>query len=373
MRCPVCYACKMLAVFACHSMVGEGRNLAIAEWPTDSMSGNGGYVDYALFIGEKMVGVIEAKKKHTNISSVLDGQCKEYARRIKEEHEKYVMKQYGEYKVPFLFATNGRDYIKQYEEMSGIWFLDTRQQFNTSKALAGWPSPEGLEQDLERDIAEADRKLAATGYELLEDSNGLGLRYYQIEAVKAAEKAIAEQKNTVLLAMATGTGKTRTVLGMIYRFLSAKRFKRILYLVDRTALGDQTMDAFKEVKLEDLKTLNQLYDIKDLGEKEFEKDTCVHIATVQSLVKRILYNETDVSIGVSDYDCIIVDDGRDIIGTNQRKPVYCPDGGRHKGGMNFTQASVRNVGTHGLMLREYIKRKDRKIRVPMQSWGQIGL
>ena len=178
----------------------KGRNLAIAEWPTDSKTGNSGYADYALFIGEKMLGIIEAKKKHTNISSVLDGQCKEYARMIKAEHEKYVLKQYGEYKVPFLFATNGRDYIKQYEEMSGIWFLDTRQQFNTSKALAGWPSPEGLEQDLERDIAEADRKLAATGYELLEDSNGLRLRYYQVEAVKAAEKAIAEHKNTVLLA-----------------------------------------------------------------------------------------------------------------------------------------------------------------------------
>lgn len=119
----------------------KGRNLAIAEWPTDSKTGNSGYADYALFIGEKMVGIIEAKKKHTNISSVLDGQCKEYARMIKAEHEKYVLKQYGEYKVPFLFATNGRDYIKQYEEMSGIWFLDTRQQFNTSKALAGWPSP----------------------------------------------------------------------------------------------------------------------------------------------------------------------------------------------------------------------------------------
>ncbi|MCM1181434.1 MAG: type I restriction-modification system endonuclease, partial [Clostridium sp.] len=286
----------------------KGKNIAIAEWPTDSKNGNGGYADYALFIGEKMVGIIEAKKKHANISSVLDGQCKDYAKRIKAEHDKYVIRRYGDYKVPFLFATNGRDYIKQYEEMSGIWFLDTRQPFNTAKALAGWPSPQGMEQDLERDIAKADRKLAATGYELLEDPNGLGLRYYQVEAVRAAEKAIAEHKNTVLLAMATGTGKTRTVLGMIYRFLSAKRFKRILYLVDRTALGDQTMDTFKEVKLEDLKTLNQLYDIKDLGEKEFEKDTRVHIATVQSLVKRILYNEGGAAIGVSDYDCIIVDE-----------------------------------------------------------------
>lgn len=286
----------------------KGKNLAIAEWPTDSKTGNNGYADYALFIGEKLVGIIEAKKKHSNVSSVLDGQCKEYAKRIKAEHDKYVIKQYGDYKVPFLFATNGRDYIKQYEEMSGIWFLDTRQQFNSSKALSGWPSPQGMEQDLERDIAEADKQLASTGYELLQDPNGLGLRYYQIEAIQAAEKAIAEQQNAVLLAMATGTGKTRTVLGMIYRFLSAKRFKRILYLVDRTALGDQTMDTFKKVRLEDLKTLNQLYDIKDLGEKEFEKDTRVHIATVQSLVKRILYNESDTSLGVSDYDCIIVDE-----------------------------------------------------------------
>lgn len=200
----------------------KGKNLAIAEWPTDSSTGNNGYADYALFIGEKMVGIIEARKKHTNISSVLDGQCKDYAKHIKAEHQNYVIKAYGQYLVPFLFATNGREYIKQYEDMSGIWFLDTRESFNAPKALSGWPSPEGIEQDLERDIAEADKTLAPTGYELLEDPNGLNLRYYQIEAIKAAEKAIADKQRAVLLAMATGIGKTRTVLGMIYRFLSAK-------------------------------------------------------------------------------------------------------------------------------------------------------
>ena len=112
--------------------------------------------------------------------------------------------------------------------MSGIWFLDVREQFHSAKALSGWPSPEGVEQDLEKDITEADKQLAATGYEILQDPNGLGLRDYQIEAIKAAEEAIAEHKDRILLAMATGTGKTRTVLGMIYRFLIAKRFKRIL-------------------------------------------------------------------------------------------------------------------------------------------------
>lgn len=113
-------------------------------------------------------------------------------------------------------------------------------------ALSGWPSPDGLEQDLERDIATANKELASTGYEILEDRDGLSLRYYQIEAIKAAEKAIADGSRSVLLAMATGTGKTRTVLGMIYRFLSAKRFKRILYVVDRTSLGNQTMDTLRK-------------------------------------------------------------------------------------------------------------------------------
>ena len=92
----------------------------------------------------------------------------------------------------------------------------------------------------------------------------MGLRDYQIEAIKAAEEAIAEHKDRILLAMATGTGKTLTVLGMIYRFLVAKRFKRILYLVDRNALGNQTMDTFKDVRLEGLKSLDKLYDVKDL-------------------------------------------------------------------------------------------------------------
>lgn len=286
----------------------KGRNIAIAEWPTDSKITQGGFVDYALFIGEKMVAVVEAKRKHKDISSVIDEQCRDYASNIKSEHSKYVINKYGNYSVPFLFATNGREYIKQYEEKSGVWFLDVRDQFNAPKALSFWPSPEGMEEDLERDIAEADKQLASTGYEVLEDPDGLSLRYYQVEAIKAAEEAIANKQNAILLAMATGTGKTRTVLGMIYRFLSARRFKRILYLVDRTALGDQAMDTFKDVQLEGLQSLKQIYDIKDLGEKSFEKDTRVHIATIQSLVKRILYNDTESKFGVSDYDLIIVDE-----------------------------------------------------------------
>lgn len=118
-------------------MLSEVMVKYIAEWPTDSNTGNNGYADYALFIGEKLVGIVEAKKKHTNISSVLDGQCKDYAKMIKSEHQKYVINRFGAYMVPFLYATNGRPYIKQYEQMSGIWCLDVREPFNAPKALSG--------------------------------------------------------------------------------------------------------------------------------------------------------------------------------------------------------------------------------------------
>lgn len=287
----------------------KGHNYAIAEFPTDSALGNHGYADYALFIGEQLVGIVEAKRKHKDIPSVLDYQCKDYAKNIKAEHQKYVIKRFGQYMVPFLFATNGREYFKQYEEKSGLWYLDVRSQFNIGKALPGWFSPEGIELALEKDIEAAKSQLLSTGYEVLQDPEGLNLRDYQVDAIKAAEKAIVQDKKTeVLLAMATGTGKTRTVLGMIYRFLAAKLFKRVLYLVDRTPLGEQTADTFRAVKLEDLKTLNELYDMKELGEKDIEKDTRLVIATVQSLVKRVLYNETGDMPGSSDFDLIIVDE-----------------------------------------------------------------
>lgn len=282
---------------------------AIAEWPTNSSLGNRGYADYALFIGETLVAVVEAKKIDTDVFGALNVQAKDYAKNIKVQDRKYVLKKFQEYYVPFVYATNGRPYLEQYKEKSGIWGLDTREPFNVPTAVAAWPRPEEMILDLQKDVREANKKLAATGYEDLENPDGLNLRYYQVEAIKAAENAIVNDcKKTVLLAMATGTGKTRTVLGMVYRFLTAKRFKRILYLVDRNSLGEQTMDTFKEVKLKDLLTLNQIYDVKELKDKEFDKDTKVHICTVQSLVKRVLYDVSDCRLGSTDYDLIIIDE-----------------------------------------------------------------
>lgn len=255
----------------------KGRNLAIAEWPTDSTVGKNGYADYALFVGLKLVGIVEAKKAAIDIPSVIDHQCKEYAKGIKAEHKDYVIGQWGAYKVPFVFATNGRKYLKQIETKSGIWCLDLRSGANAPKALQGWISPQGLMEQLEKDIAAANAALQNTPFDLLRDPDGLNLRKYQISAIEAAEQAVIDGKQTVLLSMATGTGKTRTILGMIYRFIKSDRFKRVLFLVDRTALGEQAEDVFKEVKIEELMTLDSIYNIKGLDEKEIDRETKIHM------------------------------------------------------------------------------------------------
>ena len=286
----------------------KGHNMAIAEWPTDSTTGKAGYADYVLFVGEKMVGIIEAKKAAIDIPSVLSYQCAAYAKMIRKEHQKYVISTWGDSKVPFLFATNGRRYLKQIETKSGIWFRDVRKSDNPDKALQGWISPQGIMELLEKDIESANAALANAPYDFMRDPDGLNLRDYQIRAIEAAEQAIINGKKSVLLSMATGTGKTRTILGMIYRFIRSNRFRRILFLVDRTTLGEQAMDVFKEVKLEELMTLDSIYSIKGLDDKDIDPETRLQIATVQSLVRRILYNEDEKMPSVTDYDLIAVDE-----------------------------------------------------------------
>ena len=92
----------------------------------------------------------------------------------------------------------------------------------------------------------------------------------------------------MLLAMATGTGKTKTCIALIYRLLKAKRFRRILFLVDRSALGEQAANAFKDTRMESLQTFADIFGIKELEEQEPDTDTAVHIATMQGMVQRVL-------------------------------------------------------------------------------------
>ena len=285
----------------------KGRNLAISEWPTNSAFYKHGYVDYAFFIGEKLVAVMDAKKMGEDVAATIDVQVKDYATHIREEDQAYVIGNWGSYQVPFLMASNGRAYLEQLRTKSGIWFLDARDPSNISYPIRNWFSPSDIEEKLKQDIGAANIALVESDESFLTDPAGLNLRDYQVKAIHKATEAIRAGKQTALLAMATGTGKTRTALGFIYKMLEAKRFRRILFLVDRVSLGEQAMDKFKDVKLRDQLTLDQIYELRDIDDNEISADTKVSICTVQGLLKRtILAEKPDLMPGA--FDLIIVDE-----------------------------------------------------------------
>lgn len=276
----------------------KGRNLAIAEWPTKS-----GPADYCLFVGLTPVAVVEAKRSRKDVSAALQ-QAKRYSSGFKVSTE---MSSPGgpweQFQVPFLFATNGRPFLRQLAEKSGIWFRDARRSVNHPRALEAWYTPEGLAKLLQQDIAEADKKLGH------EPTDYLPLRDYQAVAIRTIEEQIAAGKREMLVAMATGTGKTMTCIGLIYRLIKAGRFRRVLFLVDRSALGEQTRDAFKDVRLENYQSFADIYDIKELKDIRPDGETRLHLATVQGLVKRILYpSDESQTVPVDWYDCIVVDE-----------------------------------------------------------------
>ena len=283
-----------------------GRNLAIAEWPTNS-----GPADYVLFAGTTALATVEAKKTSKSVSGAID-QAERYSRTIAPNTQfnmpggpwpiDPLNPASDNFNLPFAFSTNGRPYLEQHLELSGVWFRDLRRPQNVRRANDGWYSPEGLQNLLKQDIGAAEEHLQQQNFNF-----DFQLRAYQREAIEATERAIFNGQDRMLLAMATGTGKTKTCIALLYRLLQAQRFRRILFLVDRSALGQQAVDDFGTTKMLNQQTFADTFNIKGLKEATPDSDTQVHLATVQGMVKRVLYNDDDRPT-VDQYDCIVVDE-----------------------------------------------------------------
>ena len=280
----------------------RGRNMAIAEWPCDGYS-----ADYVLFQGVTPMAVVEAKRKNVDVSGALQ-QAKRYSRTFSASAETLLHERnwgaQSEHRIPFVFSANGRPYLRQLATKSGIWFCDLRHPENRSQALDGWYSPDGLKSLLQTDEGRAHTQLDNAAFNF-----GFPLRPYQQTAIREAEKRIGQGQREILLAMATGTGKTKTCIALIYRLLKAQRFHRILFLVDRSALGEQAANSFKDTRMERLQTFADIFGIKELEAQSPDDDTAVHIATVQGMMRRVLFPADGVAPPTVDqYDCVVIDE-----------------------------------------------------------------
>jgi type I restriction enzyme R subunit len=278
----------------------RGRHQAIAEWP---MAGRES-ADYVLFAGLTPVAVVEAKRQGTLVAGSI-GQAERYARGWALQGGlppagPWPDGQGGAFHIPFVYASNGRPLVGALDEAGGTWFRDVRSPAHTARALPGFHTPQGLLDLLARSRKAAEQRLQAEPFAYL------GLRDYQVRAIQAVEATLAEGRRSCLLAMATGTGKTRTILGLIYRLLKAERFRRILFLVDRSALGQQAQDTFNEAPLELGQPLGKIYNVAELGDLAAEAATRVQVATVQAMVRRLF--DSDHPPPVDAFDCLIVDE-----------------------------------------------------------------
>jgi len=220
-------------------------SVAIEEYPTAA-----GPADYLLCSGGQVIGIIEAKRLSRDPQGILT-QAERYSIGLHD-----VEQSYGEFHAPFLYSTNGEI----------VWFHDIRNPLNLSRQIEHFHTPEALLEKLNANTTDAASSLSELGF------SGL-LRNYQIEAIKAVEGGIERSQRKMMLAMATGTGKTFTVVNMVYRLMKSGMAKRVLFLVDRRALAAQAMQAFASFEAEPGLKFNNIYEVYsqrfhrgDLGE-----------------------------------------------------------------------------------------------------------
>ena len=220
----------------------ELTNHAIEEYPTDN-----GPADYALFVDGLLLGIIEAKKLTVSPQNVLE-QAKRYSKGAKAFFQSW-----GEYNVPLLFSTNG--------EL--IYFLDVRNEHNLSRQLYGFYNPQALKQIVQQDTHVAFNWLSENPID------NQYLRPYQKDAIHSIEQNMEAGKRQMMVAMATGTGKTFMTVNLVYRLLKSGVAKRILFLVDRKSLAAQAVVAFASFETPRKLKFNQEY---EMYSQRFRKD-----------------------------------------------------------------------------------------------------
>lgn len=221
---------------------------AITEYPTEA-----GPADYALCVDDQILGIVEAKKVSLGPQGVLT-QAQRYARGMADSRFDF-----DGCRVPFLYSTNGEV----------IWFQDVRHKLSVARRVAGFHTPAALREMLTRNFDEA-----CNWFEENQNDHPR-LRPYQIDANTAIEKAIADRKRQMLVAMATGTGKTFTLVNQIYRLMKSGLGRRILFMVDRRALAAQAVRAFASFEPEPNRKFDRIYEVysqrfqrEDFGEED---------------------------------------------------------------------------------------------------------
>jgi len=209
------------------------------------------------------IAVIEAKDNNHPIGAGMQ-QALEYAEILD---------------VPFAYSSNGDAFLEHDRTATG----DT---VTREIPLGRFPSPEELWSRYCKAKGLTPKQVEVATQDYYDDGSQKSPRYYQLVAINRTVEAIAQGVNRILLVMATGTGKTYTAFQIIWRLWKAGTKKRILFLVDRNILADQTKtNDFKPFGQAMTKITNRTVD------KAFEVYLCLYQAVTGTEEDRNIYKQ----------------------------------------------------------------------------------
>ena len=195
--------------------------------------------DYILVYKNIKIGVVEAKAEAFGVTEGVM-QAKSYAEKLH---------------IDYTFSTNGKEIYEISMKAGG------------ERNIPDFPTPEELWNKTFADWNEWKEKFSNVPNE-----GEYGKRYYQEIAINNVLNAVAEEKNRILLTMATGTGKTSVAFQIAWKLFQARwnlkrdgaRRPRILFLTDRNILADQAFNAFSAFDEDAMVRINT-FDIRKKG------------------------------------------------------------------------------------------------------------
>jgi type I restriction enzyme R subunit len=228
-----------------------------------------GRADYLLYVDRRIVGVIEAKPSGTTLSAV-HWQSRRYSKGLTNEQKEIAVLQKDE--LPFIYEASGTE----------IYFTNLFDPFPRSRRLFNFQRPETLA----RIIRESESNQFATWrgrVSELPTTDNYDLRPASRRAIISLEESLKlNQHSRSLIQMATGAGKTRMAVTEAYRLLKFGGFSRILFLVDRNNLGDQTLREFRDFTTpDDGRKFTDLYNVDKLTSSGMVGSSAVVISTIQ--------------------------------------------------------------------------------------------
>jgi type I restriction enzyme R subunit len=233
--------------------------------------------DYILVYRPNLpLGVVEAKDNNHSVGAGMQ-QALEYAEILD---------------IPYAYSSNGDSFLEHDRTA-------TSGNVTREIPLDQFPSAEELWNRYRAAKGFTDDQEWVVVQDYYDDGSGKLPRYYQIIAINRTVEAIARGEDRILLVMATGTGKTYTAFQIIWRLWKSGAKKRILFLVDRNILADQTKtNDFKPFGKAMTKITNRTVD------KSFEIYLCLYQAVTGTDEDQNIYKQFSSDF----FDLIIVDE-----------------------------------------------------------------